>query len=72
MFPVNSLPNDKILAIYLKCIKMQGNGSELKAFTDKKFNIANMMISLCARVENIVGKGENAGDQHFLLFAQCF
>ena len=22
--------------------------------------------------ENIVGKGENAGDQHFLLFPQCF
>ena len=24
------------------------------------------------RVENIVGKGENAGNQHFLLFPQCF
>ena len=23
-------------------------------------------------VENIVGKGENAGNQHFLLFPQCF
>ena len=23
-------------------------------------------------VENIVGKGENAGNQHFLLFQQCF
>ena len=22
--------------------------------------------------ENVVGKGENAGEQHFLLFAQCF
>ena len=22
--------------------------------------------------ENIVGKGENAGHQHFLLFSQCF
>ena len=22
--------------------------------------------------KNIVGKGENAGDQHFLLFPQCF
>ena len=22
--------------------------------------------------ENIVGKGENAGNQHFLLFLQCF
>ena len=24
------------------------------------------------RIENIVGKEENAGDQHFLLFPQCF
>ena len=24
------------------------------------------------RVENIVGKGENAGNQHFLLFYPCF
>ena len=23
-------------------------------------------------IENIVGKGENAGYQHFLLFQQCF
>ena len=29
-----------------------------------------MMKSL--RVENIVGKGEKAGYQHFLLFPQCF
>ena len=31
-----------------------------------------MMISLYDRVEKIVGKGENAGYQHFLLFPQCF
>ena len=24
------------------------------------------------RPENIVGKGENAGNQHFLLYPQCF
>ena len=24
------------------------------------------------RVKNIVGKGENAGEQHFLLSPQCF
>ena len=23
-------------------------------------------------IENIVGEGENAGDQHFLLFPHCF
>ena len=31
-----------------------------------------MMISVCDSVENIVGNGENAGYQHFLLFPRCF
>ena len=31
-----------------------------------------MIISVFDRVETIVGKGENAGYQHFLLFPQCF
>ena len=31
-----------------------------------------MIISVFDRVENIVGKGENADYQHFLLFPQCF
>ena len=31
-----------------------------------------MIISVFDRVENIVGKGESAGYQHFLLFLQCF
>ena len=31
-----------------------------------------MTISFFDRVENNVGKGENAGYQHFLLFPQCF
>ena len=31
-----------------------------------------MIISVFDRVENIVGKGENAAYQHFLLFRQCF
>ena len=30
------------------------------------------MIFVFDRVENIVGKGENDGYQHFLLFPQCF
>ena len=30
------------------------------------------MILVYDRVENIVGKGEKAGYQHFLLFPQCF
>ena len=31
-----------------------------------------MIISVFDRVENNVGKGENAGNQHFLLYTQCF
>ena len=31
-----------------------------------------MIISVCDREENILGKGENAGYKHFLLFPQCF
>ena len=30
------------------------------------------MISLSDRAENTVGKGKNAGHQHFLLFPQGF
>ena len=30
-----------------------------------------MVEFIFVRVENIVGKGENAGYQHFLLFPQC-
>ena len=45
---------------------------KLKAFADDKIIDAQMMISVFDRVEIIVGKGENAGYQHFLLFPQCF
>ena len=33
---------------------------------------SQIMVSLLEMVENIVGKGKNAGYQHFLLFPQCF
>ena len=38
----------------------------------ERFNVAKFIIPVFDRVENIVGKGENAGNQHFLLFPQCF
>ena len=31
-----------------------------------------MIICVTDGIEKIVGKGENAGYQHFLLFPQCF
>ena len=58
---INPLPNNKILDV-----------TKLKAFADDKLNVARTMISLLDRIENTVGKGENAGYQHFLLFPQCF
>ena len=57
----NSLLNNKIL-----------DRSKLKGFADHKLILAQMMRFIFNRRENIVGKGENAGIQHFLLFPQCF
>ena len=44
----------------------------LKAFADNKININKKLKFDLERIENILGKGENAGYQHFLLFPQCF
>ena len=43
--------------------------SKFKAFADDKLNLAKMMIFLLDKVENTVGKGENADYQHFLSFS---
>ena len=57
---LNSLPNDKFL-----------DWSKLKAFSDD-LNLAEKLRFVFGRVKNIVGKGENAGYQLFVLFPQCF
>ena len=57
----NSLPNNNISDL-----------PELKALADDNFRVVQMMQFSSDRVENTVGKGENAGYQHFLLFLQCF
>ena len=46
--------------------------TKLKAFADDNIDIAKMTISLCSRLENTVGKEENAGYKHFLLFPTVF
>ena len=58
---IHSLPDNEML-----------DWTKLKAFADGKSNVAKLMNFLLDRVENIVGKGENAGYKHFLLFQQCF
>ena len=44
----------------------------MKDFADDKINLTQILNFVLERVENIVGKGENAGLKHFLLFPQCF
>ena len=56
-----TLPNDKIL-----------DSSHLTGFVDNKINLSQIFKFVFGRVENIVGKGENAVYQHFLFFPQCF
>ena len=46
--------------------------TKLKALGEDKLNVAKMTICVFDREQNTVGKGENAGYQHFLLFLQCF
>ena len=60
IFP-NSLPNDKYL-----------EWSKFKALAGNKLNVTQKQKFCLGWVENIVGKGENAGYQHFLLFPLCF
>ena len=48
------------------------NWPKLEAFADDKINLTRKLKITSECVENIVGKGENAGYQHFLLFPQCF
>ena len=45
---------------------------KLTALANNKLNETEKLKIVLGRVENIVGKGENAGYQHFPLFPQCF
>ena len=57
---VNSI-NDKIL-----------DWSKFNSSVGNNLYVPKMMIYVFDREENIVGKGENAGYQHFFLFPQSF
>ena len=52
-FSFNPLPDDKIVAL-----------SKLKAFTDDKLNVTQNIEFIFHKLENIVGKGENAGNRN--------
>ena len=48
------------------------DGPNLKALADDKINVTEKLKFVLGRVESIMGKGENAVYQHFLLFPYCF
>ena len=56
---LNSLPNDKSFDQW-----------KFKAPADNKINATKKLKIVLGRVENIVGKVENAGYRHFLLLPQ--
>ena len=56
---INPLQNDKIL-----------DQSTLTVFVYDKLILSQMMNFVLGKAEKIVGKGENAGYPHFLLFPQ--
>ena len=58
---LNPLSNDKTLTL-----------TKVNGFADDKINVTRKLKFVSGRIENIVGKGENAGHQHFLLFPPCF
>ena len=45
---------------------------KLKAIADNKLNVIQNINFVFDRVENTMGKGENAGYQHVLILQQCF
>ena len=58
---LNSLPDNKIL-----------DRSKFTAFADNKIDVSQKFEFVLEMVENIVGKGENASYQYFLLFHNVF
>ena len=57
----NSEPKDKISDL-----------SQFKVFADDKIRVTIKLKFVFGRLENIIGKRENAERYHFFLFPQCF
>ena len=70
-FPKVVKSQDCVVDIQLSIKQNKMEWSKLRAFADKKKFGFNREIG-CERLENILGKGENAAYQHFLLFPLCF
>ena len=65
--PISSFPTVVSKYLYFRHVKTRvcvGKGkdwSKLKAFADDKITVTQILKLVLRRVENIVGKGENAG-----------
>ena len=46
--------------------------SKLKALADDTINSNKNLRLVSGRVENALGKGNNAGYRHFLFFSKCY
>ena len=44
----------------------------MKAFADDRIKVTEELKCMLRMVKHIVGNGENADNQHFLLLTQCF
>ena len=44
----------------------------MRGFADDNLRVTQCVQFCFDKFENIAGKGENAANQHFLLFPQCF
>ena len=62
----------KKVKIYLFTKQQNFGYDQIESICRRQLYVAKVMISPFDKVENTVGKGENAGYQHFLLFRQCF
>ena len=46
--------------------------SKFKELADAKINTTTKLKFVLAMVESVLGKGQNSGYQHFVLFPKCF
>ena len=72
LFPQCFLPNQIIVSLFVHIFDFISLfAAELE---EPKIGISGkgLMILREKMFENVVGKGENAGNQHFLLYPQCF
>ena len=58
------------LTMFFKSLLFQGRSKS--GLCGKELSVSQMTQFYFEKEENIVGKGENAGYQHFLLFPQMF